>query len=190
MSPRLPWLGPGLVAVVLGGICGGGCAIWPGRDTRPAAVRFEVSISNLDWVEIAYLPEPGDRVFQQPCRLSLMGSGEVLFRTGRSPRVWDSFSSAVDDPHWNEVFDDRRHIGQAAMQTLYQQLVDAGLFLRYTRHLIALEGDGPRIRINAQIGRERTVRLTDDRALVRVVERVLEMFEDTARLAHPRETPR
>ncbi len=160
--------------------CGGGCASWSGR---PETLRFEVSISNLDWVEIAYLPAPGDPLFQQPCRLSLMGSGEIEFRTGRSPRLWDSFSDAVEDPDWNDLYEDRRHVGQDRMQELYQQFVDAGLFPRYTRHLIALDGSGPGIRINAQIGRERVLRLTDDPRIVRVVERMLRLFEETAMLA-------
>ncbi len=160
---------------------GGGCSSWSGV---PDAVQFDVSISNLDWVEIAYLPAPGESLFRQPCRLSLMGSGEIEFRTGRSPRLWDAFSNAVEDPHWNDLYEDRRHIGQERMQALYQQLVDAGLFPRYSRHLMTLDGSGPGIRINAQIGRERTIRLTDDPRIVRVVEQTLRLFEETAELAN------
>lgn len=162
-----------------------GCA-WLGgydADGRPLAKHFTVDISNLDWVEISYMPRPDDPAFSSGCRLSLAGSGEIEFRTGRSPQVWDDFSSKVDDPHWNEVFADRLHVGQDGMQEIYQQLVDAGLFVRRSAGRRRDDMVAPFVKLNARIGRERAIRVVSDRRLVRIVERVLANFEQTALLA-------
>ncbi len=168
----------------------GGCALreggWPGIFEGR---REPVAISNLDWVEIRFLPHPSDPLFDSVCRLSLYGSGEIEFRTGRSPRVEDAFSTAVDDPDWNDLRTDRQHVGQERMQALYQELVDAGLFPR--------RGAGPPprrsvplVRVNARIGRERVLRLTDDRRIVALVERILASFAEGASAAPRREEAR
>ena len=165
-----------------------GCVGLRGRDTSGVfgARRFPVDISNLDWVEVSYMPRPEDAVFATACRLSLMGSGEIMFRTGRSPQVWDAFSHKVDDPSWNDLYVDRLHIGQKDMQELYQQLVDAGLFPpQFSRRNVEV-GTTPYIRINASIGRATAVRIIDDRKMVRIIEGVLRNFEQTALLAQGR----
>lgn len=177
----------GFAALALAGLCG--CAsLGGGTGWFPAAKTFPVDISNLDWVEVTYVPRPGDPVFERPCRLSLMGSGEVEFRAGRSPQVWDTFSQKIDDPHWNDLFVDRAHLEPAGMQPLYQELVDAGLFP--SRWSMERDTQSPPfIKVNASIGRERAIRFTDDRRLVAIVERVLSRFEDTALLARTRNDP-
>ena len=71
-----------------------GCASTKG-DGRPPARHFAVDLSGLDWMEIVYNPQPKDPVFKMPCKISLMGSGEVEVRMGRSPRVWNSFSDKI-----------------------------------------------------------------------------------------------
>lgn len=169
-----------------------GCAWLGGYDAegRPVAKQFQVDLSNLDWIEISYMPRPGDPVFAVASRLSLMGSGEVVFRTGRSPQVWDSFSSEIDNPHWNELYEDRLHLESTEMQALYQEFVNAGLFPRRSLNSSAAEVQKPFVKVNAKIGHERALRIVDDRRIVRIVERVLEQFEATARLAHEGEAPR
>lgn len=157
----------------------GGCAWWGG--IASADRQFPVEISGLDWIEIRYQPRPDDPRFASACHLSLLGSGEIEFRTGRSPRAMDPFSMATEDPRWNDVRTDRRHIGQEEMQELFQELVDAGLFSPKGRGAPPPAARAPRIRVNARIGRERILKLLDDRRLVAIVERILMNFAFTAR---------
>ena len=73
-------------------VCGallllGGCASPVQQDGRLRHRQFEVNISALDWLEIGYFPRPDDPRIPSPCRLSFFGTGEIQFKTGRSPQV-------------------------------------------------------------------------------------------------------
>ena len=144
--------------------------------------QFEVKASSLNWAEIAYTPRAGDRDFHHPCRLSLYGSGEIQFRTGRSPRVFDDFSHKVDDPYWNDIVEDRAHIGEEAMRDVFQELVDAGVFYddRY-RVSKGEEPQPPMVRIRAKFDGNDTMRVVDNRRVVDIVERILSLFATRAR---------
>ena len=162
----------------------GGCAT-TNSEGYSIGKEFTVNISHLDQLLVIYTPRPGDPVFTMPCRIEFWGSGEIEFRTGRSPQVWDSFSTDTQNPAWNEVYADRRHIGQEGMQELYQAFVDAGLFPKYMNSAAqTVKGGGATIRVAASIGREKVKRQTDDPRLMRLVERQLRKFEDTAKAAN------
>ncbi len=171
----------GVLAAVL--LSAGGCAVPANvREGDLAGKRFEVEVSSLNWAVIAYTPRAGDRDFRFPCRLSLFGSGEIQFRTGRSPQVFDEFSHRVDDPHWNELVEDRVNIGEEAMRDVFQQLVDAGVF--YEQWHRVRRGEEPRppmVRVRAKIDGNETLRIVDNRRVVRIVERLLEPFAGAAR---------
>lgn len=153
--------------------------------TMPANVRegnlkgkqFEVSESSLNWAEIVYTPRPRDPVFRAPCRLTLFGSGEIVFRTGRSPRVIDDFSQKVTSPDWNDYVEDRAHIGDKAMRDVFQQLVDAGVF--YDDWHRVSKGEDPKppmVRVRAKFDGKETLRVVDNRRVVRIVERILDDY--------------
>jgi len=180
-SALLRWSARILTACLL--VISSGCAALRGYDSdgRPKSRQFQVNLSGLDWMEISYMPAAGDPLFSNSCRLSLYGSGEIIFLTGRSPKVWDSFSSKVDDPHWTEIFEDRLHVPQDDMQAVYQQLVDAGLVtVRAGSRFHREDLRPPFVKFNGRIDRERVIRITDDRRLVRIIERILQNFEQTA----------
>ena len=165
-----------------------GCAFLTGVDADgyPVAKEFIVDISNLDWMEVSYFPRKGDPVFKMPCRLSFHGSGEVEFRTGRSPQVTDALSAKVDSPYWNEFYTDRRHIGQERMRAFYQDMVDAGLFpKRDVKAAFKRMGDedDAYVRIIANIRYDKTRRLTDDPRILRVLQPYLHSFREAAREA-------
>lgn len=147
------------------------------REGTLSGRHFPVAGSSLDWLEISYTPAPNDPDFQMPCRLSLLGSGEMVFRTGRSPQVWDDFSTKIDDPHWNDLRVDRAHIGQDAMTELLQQFVDAGIVPNpYGR---MTPGDAPKppvVSIRGKISGKPIARRVDNRRVVRLVERQLFRF--------------
>ena len=162
-----------------------GCAWLTGYDAggQLAPKLFTVDLSSLDWIEISYFPRDNDPVFALPCRLNLMGSGEIIFQTGRSPRLWDSFSEKVQDPYWDELFTDRMHLERADMQALYQELVDAGLYPLRPSRVRQQEISKPFARVNGKIHRERVLRIVSERRLIRIIERTLDSFEETARMA-------
>ena len=153
--------------------------------TIPANVRegtlrgksFEVKESSLNWAEIIYTPRADDRDLHAPCRLSLFGSGEIAFRTGRSPRVIDDFSHKVTHPYWNDYYEDRTHIGDEAMREVFQQLVDAGIFFDdWHRVSQGEEPKPPIVRIRAKFDGKETLRTVDNRRVVRIVEDLLPTF--------------
>ncbi len=143
----------------------------------------EVELSSLDWIEVAYFPTAEHPTIKGPCRLSLFGVGEVIVKTGRSPQLWDSFSTKVTDPYWNELFTDRMHLSHDEMQTVFQAFVDegiipAGTFTRRTENL-----KPPYVNISAQVGMEKIRTATDNPFLVQLVEESLENFGPVIRQA-------
>jgi len=165
-----------------------GCAFLTGVDSDgyPVPKKFNVEISSLDWMIVDYYPRQGDPVFAMPCRLEFHGSGEIEFRTGRSPQVSSGFTTKVDSPYWNEMFTDRRHIGPDAMERFFQSMVDAGLFPKMQNkaalRLHGEEGDA-HVRIKATIKYDKTTRVTDDPRILRALQPYLNYFRETARVA-------
>ena len=138
---------------------------------------FPVETSSLDWLEIAYTPRENDPDFAMPCRLSLLGSGEMTFRIGRSPQVWDDFSTKVNDPYWNDIRVDRAHIGDEAMTELLQAFVDAGVVPPLYGRMVP--GDAPKppmVKIRGKIGGKAVARMVDNKKVVKLVERQLLRF--------------
>lgn len=171
----------------------GGCTVPANvREGDLVGKHFDVRTSGLNWAEIAYTPREGDPDFRYPCRLSLFGSGEIQFRTGRSPLVFDDFSHKVDDPYWNEIVEDRVHIGDEAMRDIFQSLVDAGVFYDDWHRMSS--GETPRppmVRIRAKIDGNETLRVVDNRRVVRIVERLLPPFSTASHslLPSPKHAP-
>lgn len=147
------------------------------REGNLKGEHFEVKGSSLDWMEIAYTPRRNDPDIEMPCKLSLYGSGEIVFTTGRSPRVWDDFSQKVDDPNWNDVRQDRRHIDEESMRSLMQDFIDLGIAPpKWGRMTTGEPPKLPRVRIRAKINGKSIFRETDNRKVVRLVERQLVGF--------------
>lgn len=138
-----------------------------------------VELSGLDWIEVSYYPIDNDPLVKDPCRLSIFGSGEVVFKTGRSPQIWDSFSAQVEDPNWNDVFSDRIHLSQEEMELVFQAFVDEGLIPQRVYTRAAKEVEKPYVKFAAQVGREKVRRVTDNKFLVALVEEALENFSQT-----------
>jgi hypothetical protein len=153
-----------------------GCVSSTDEQGRLRHKQFEVEPSGLDWIEIAYYPAQNDPLVKFPCRLSLFGAGEVEFKTGRSPRLWSSFSDKVNDPYWNDLYSDRMHLPKEEMQSVFQAFVDEGIAPRdeFTRKTEAVKR--PYVNISAQIGREKIRLATDNKYLVDLVEEAMENF--------------
>lgn len=147
------------------------------REGKLGGEHFTVAGSSLDWLEISYTPLPGDPDFPMPFRLSFFGSGEMVCRSGRSPLVWDDFSTRVDDPNWNDFRIDRIHIGETEMTALMQSMVDAGVVPPAWSRMSA--GEMPRppmVRLRGKISGKAVARQTDNRTVVRIIERQARRF--------------
>ena len=167
---------PTLVLLALLVLLFSGCASPVQEDGRLRHKQFAVELSSLDWIEIAYFPRRSDPLVKDPCRLSLFGSGEVEFQTGRSPQLWSSFSDKVDDPYWNDLFKDRMHLSHDEMQSVYQAFVDEGIVPRGSFTIKEENVKPPYIKVSAQIGREKVRMATDNPRLIQIVVDAMQNF--------------
>ena len=149
------------------------------KDGRIIHKQFEVEVSGLDWLEMVYFPAPNDPEIRNICRLSIYGTGERVFRTGRSPRLADSFSDAVGDPYWNDYFSDRIHLDREEIQEVFQIFVDEGIVPKNQRRVSKQPYRKPYITAAAQIGNEKVRLLTDNKYLVQLAEEAIENFRPT-----------
>lgn len=160
-----------------------GCTSPIQEDGRLRHRQFEVNLSALDWLEVGYFPRPDDPRVPSPSRLSFFGTGEVQFKTGRSPQVWSSFSGEVEHPHWNEVIADRLHLKPAEMQEVFQTFVDEGVVPTRSFTLARKAVELPYVNIAGMVGMEKIRLATDNPYLVGLVEEALENFEPALRRA-------
>ena len=167
---------PSLVLLSLTLLLVSGCASPVQEDGRLRHKQFTVELSSLDWIEIAYFPSRTNSLIKNPCRLSLFGSGEVEFQTGRSPQLWSAFSDKVDDPYWNDLFKDRMHLSPDEMQSVYQAFVDEGIVPKGSFTLKEENVKPPYIKVSAQIGREKVRMATDNPRLIQLVEDAMQNF--------------
>lgn len=153
-------------------LCAAGCA-----ETDANGIlrheQFEVRGSGLDWLDVTYIPAPGDPRFPRPVRLSLSGSGAVSVKSGYSPLVVDDFASDSSDPHWADIVSDRTALPPDEMRKAFQTFVDNGIVAIPDPRPEA-EQSLPRIRYAGAIGMEKFRYATDNAALVELVERALE----------------
>ena len=162
-----------------------GCASKPpvDGDGRIIHKQFEVEVSGLDWIEIVYFPASDDPEIRNICRLSIYGTGEIQFRTGRSPRLADAFSDAVNDPYWNDYYSDRIHLDREGIQQVYQFFVDEGIVPKNQTRVNKQPYTKPYITVAAQIGNEKVRLLTGNKHLVQLTEEAMENFRPTIREA-------
>ena len=153
-------------------LCAAGCA-----DTDANGVlrheQFEVRGSGLDWLEVVYIPVPGDDRFPRPVRLSLSGSGSVSVKSGFSPLVLDDFATDSSHPFWSDIVADRTALSPEEMRKSFQTFVDNGL-VAIPDPRPEEEQSLPRIRYTGTIGTEKIRYATDNAVLVELVERALE----------------
>lgn len=166
-----------------------GCTSPLQEDGRLRHRQFEVQLSALDWLEVGYFPKSDDPQIPFPCRLSFFGTGEVQFKTGRSPQIWSSFSSEVNHPHWNEVISDRLHLKPGEMQEVLQTFVDEGVVPVRSFTVSNKTVEKPYVNIAGMIGMEKIRLATDNPYLVGLVEEALENFEPALRRAAAAQQP-
>ena len=165
-----------------------GCASPAQKDGRLPHAQFDVANSALDWLEVAYYPRPDDPRIPFPCRLSFFGTGEIQFKTGRSPQIASAFSEEVNHPYWNEVFSDRLHLDAAEIQEVFQIFVDEGVVPRRAFVVSSQKVHAPYVNIAGTIGMQKIRRATDNVFLVGLVEEAMDNFEPV--LARAREARR
>ena len=108
-----------LILAVLGA-GGGGCSIFSSKNTTPI-----VGESQLNWLEVNYLPGMG----QQPMQLSLMGSGNIRIKRGSSPQIGNDFSQDVANVTWNDVSVDQINVQPSEMRDIFQGAANVACYL-------------------------------------------------------------
>lgn len=138
--------------------------------------RFQVSQSQLNWMEVSYKPAKNGAPF---CRISMLGTGSITMRMGTSPRIADSFSYDTRNANWNDVEQIRADIPQEEMQDVFQMFIDNGITdsPRSDKHAGEIPGKAI-VMIGARIDREKIRRRTDDEKIVGMVERLIQWLVD------------
>ena len=158
-----------------------GCASPIAKDGRIKHEQYEIEVSGLDWIEIAYYPSEANTEIPHTCFLSIYGSGEIVFRTGKSPRLTNSFSSDTEHPDWNHYFSDRMHMSTKEIQEIYKYFIDEGIVAKNPVAVSKQVSGNPSIRVAANIGRRKINMFTDNKYLVELTEEALENFSHVIR---------
>jgi hypothetical protein len=151
----------------------GGCVSPVDKDGRLRAPRHTVDLSALDWLDIAYQPAQTNGFVSQPIRLTISGVGELECKYGRSPQIWNAFSSATDDPYWNEIFVSSVHLPRDTMQSLLQRFVNEGVL---STHSDREAPEGAHIRVTGKISNKKIRLQTSNARLAGLVEDLLKIL--------------
>lgn len=92
---------------------------------------FKVEESGLNWVFIRHYNLRATPVQRVSVRLD--GSGIATVRDGASLLVTNPFATNHGDPNWNDCRENRITIPRDDVRSLFQMLVDAGLFEKRDR---------------------------------------------------------
>ncbi len=87
-----------------------------------------VTTSPLNWVEIHYYNATRDPIRRTTVRVT--GSGVVETRNGTSRLVSDSFAKNFKSAEWGDVREHRYTVSPEHVQSVFQDIVNAGLFDR------------------------------------------------------------
>ena len=147
-----------------------GCTIFSESDKL-----IVVEESQLNWLEIAYVPGMG----QPPVQLSLMGSGHIRIRRGTSPLITNDFSQDVKNIKWNDIAVDQITIEPAQVRDLYQSLVNRGLLREPDKDFAASVSRGvPKARIVGMLNGDPVARVAIEPELIGFVRELLKLFDE------------
>jgi len=95
---------------------------------------FTVKESGLNWVVIRQLYVTGNR---QHINLRIDGNGMVVLKEGTSPLIINSFASNTQSEHWDDIRDHRFTLPPEDVNSIFQNLVNSGLFVKRTKSLFS-----------------------------------------------------
>jgi len=169
MRTKLAFARPCLVALALLTI-GCGCSIFKGK--KPLSM---VTASQLNWLEITYLPGAE----QPPVQFSLMGSGFVRIRRGNSPLVANDFTQDVTNIQWGDIQTDQINVQPADLHLIFQSLVDRGLMREPDKAFVASASRGvPTAHINGTLNYEHVKRVAVEPELIGFIRDLLKLFDE------------
>lgn len=164
-----------LTACSLAMLCAvSGCALFSGN-TPPMIVKE----SQLNWLEVSYLPGMG----KAPMQISLLGSGNIRVRRGTSPQIGDAFSQDVANVKWNDINVDQINVEPAQIRNVYQGLVDRGLLRAPDKDFVPSANRGnPLARIIGSLNNEHVARLAIEPELVGYIRELVKLFDENKHL--------
>ena len=149
-------------AAILSLICG--CA------TPPVVV----SDSQLNWLQITRR-STDENILQS--RINLIGVGYIEFIEGRSPRVTDSFSQDVGNAQWQNVYQEKLGVHPDVIRDWLQLFVDAGV-MDSSKNKVSKDNEAREtVLFQANINREKTICITDDEELLRLVHKLIDVIK-------------
>ena len=148
---------------------GSGCAIFSHKDET-----MLVQESQLNWLEICYLPGSG----KKPVQLSLKGSGNILLRRGTSPLISNDFARDIDNLQWADISVDQINVEPAQIRNVMQALVDRGLLREPDKDFLPSASRGlPVARITGSLNNEPVLRIAIEPELTGFIREVLKLFD-------------
>ncbi len=139
-----------------------------------ATAPIEVSDSQLNWLQITRRPVDAN-VLQS--RINLIGVGYIEFIEGRSPRVTNSFSQDVGNEQWQNVYQEKLGVPPDVIRDWLQLFVDAGVMDSSKNKVSKDNAAGETVVFQANINREKTVCVTDDEELLRLVHKLIDVIK-------------
>ena len=153
---------------------GNGCSMFPGKDD-PVIVKE----SQLNWLEISYLPGKG----KAPVQISLLGSGNIRIKRGTSPQISNNFSQDVANVKWNDVNVDQINVEPAQMRDVFQTFVERGLRREPDKDFVASAKNGTDLaRIIGSLDNEHIARLAIEPELIGFIRDLLKLFDENKHL--------
>ncbi|MEI6210423.1 MAG: hypothetical protein WCR06_02230 [bacterium] len=157
---------------------GSGCSSFLGKKTLS-----QVSQSQLNWLEICYVP----RRDSPPIQVTLMGSGFVRIKRGRSPLVSNDFSQDVANVQWSDIETDQINVQPDEIHRIFQSLVDRGLMRPPDKTFAASASrGGPTARILGTLNTDHVVRIVNEPELLGFIRDLITLFDEHTSAAAPK----
>jgi len=151
----------------------GGCASMSRKWEEMHRVRFKVDLSALDYVQFnRRLVKKGQKPVD--VNIELDGSGLLQCRVGRSVRVQNDFWQSPEGGSWQDLRSDRVALSREETSSIYQRLVDAGVFDKVRDK--KAQGGRKSLVILAKMGFNKQILATDDAAFIKIFDELFARF--------------
>jgi hypothetical protein len=169
---QMKWLTRLLAVAVL-------CAVAAGCASDKEEKIIKVSDSQLNWLEIVYLPDGK----QPPVHISMTGAGDIRIKRGKSPLIGNDFSVDVGNKDWGDTQEDQINTTSADMREIFQTFVNRGLLLKTPNPVFLAESKrgGASARIRGTLDSEQILRIAVEPELLAVIRYLVTYSDETSR---------
>jgi len=154
------------------GLC---LAVLSGCATDSEKIRHLVGESQLNWLDIHYMPGKG----QPMTRISIGQTGHVVIQRGTSPALMDDFSQDVASKEWPDLETNQANLPSDEIRQVFQDLVSRGVLLPANKEFLEAQkrSKGPLAHISGQLDNERVDRMVAEPELLDMVKKIATFFD-------------